>query len=94
MAAMAPWMWFVGLGAVAVLAFLRPNPVLILILLFAALETYRRWKARRNGEEGNEAYYAVRPRHRLAVGAVYVGLLVALALGMDATHIERTFDDV
>jgi hypothetical protein len=32
--------------------------------------------------------------HRLLVAAVYVGLIVALAIGMDLTHIERTFDDV
>ena len=34
MAAMAPWMWFVGLGAVITLVFLRPNPILILIAIF------------------------------------------------------------
>jgi Zn-dependent protease len=94
MAAMAPWTWFFGLGAMAVLAFTFPNPIILLILLFAAFETYRRWKARRAGEEGNAAYYRVRPRHRAAVAAVYLGLIVALVLGMDATHVERTFDDV
>ena len=94
MAAMAPWTWFLGLGAVAVLAFTVPNPVIILILLFAAFETYRRWKSRKSGEEGNEAYYSVRPRHRAAVGLVYLGLIVLLVLGMDATFIERDFDDV
>ena len=94
MAAMAPWTWFLGLGAVAVLAFTFPNPIILLILLFAAFETYRRWKSRKSGEEGNLAYYDVRPRHRGLVGAVYLGLIVLLVLGMDATHIERTFDDV
>ena len=44
--------------------------------------------------EGNAAYYRVKPAHRALVGAVYVGLIVLLALGMDATHVERTFDDV
>jgi len=94
MAALAPWTWFVGLGAVAVLAFTFPNPIILLILLFAAFETYRRWKERKNGEEGNTAYYRVRPRHRAAVGAVYLGLIVLLVLGMDATHLQRDFDDV
>src|SRR4051812_8194583 len=36
MAAMAPWMWFLGLGAVITLVFLKPNPILILIALFGA----------------------------------------------------------
>ena len=94
MAAMAPWMWFLGLGAVITMVFLWPNPILILIALFGAMEVWRRWNTRRKGEEGNEAYYKVRPAHRLAVGAVYVGLIVALVLGMDATFIERDFDDV
>src|SRR4029078_1974732 len=75
MAAMAPWMWFVGLGVIVTLAFVRPNPILILIALFGGLETYRRWKQRKSGEEGNAEYYKVSPRARLAVGAVYVGLI-------------------
>ncbi len=90
MAAMAPWMWFLGLGLLAALAFAFPNPIMLLILLFGALETYRRWKSRRKGEEGNAAYYQVRPRHRLAVAAVYLGLIVLLLVGMDLTFIDRS----
>ncbi len=93
MAAMAPWMWFVGFGAMVALLFIAPNPILILIVLLGGMETWRRWKHRKSGEEGNEAYYRVKPAHRLAVGAVYVGLIVALGVGMDATHLERTFSD-
>jgi len=94
MAAMAPWMWFVGFGAIVVLVFLWPNPILILIALLGGYETYRRWKQRKKGEEDNADYYRVRPVHRLMVAGVYVGLIVALAIGMDLTHVERTFDDV
>src|SRR5215217_761001 len=43
MAAMAPWMWFLGFGAIVVLVLLWPNPILILIALLGGLETYRRW---------------------------------------------------
>jgi Zn-dependent protease len=94
MAAMAPWMWFVGFGAMLALLLIAPNPILILIVLLGGLETYRRWRRRKSGEEGNESYYRVKPAHRLAVGAVYVGLLVLLGVGMDLTHLERTFSDV
>jgi Zn-dependent protease len=93
MAAMAPWMWFAGFGAMVFLAFVWPNPILILILLLAALETYRRWKHRKEPLEGNAEYYKVAPRHRLAVAAVFVGLIALLALGMDATFVERSLDD-
>ena len=93
-AAMAPWMWFLGLAAMALLFFVAPNPILLIILLLGAFETFRRWKERKTGAEGNAAYYQVKPAHRLLVAGVYVGLVVLLALGMDATHVERTFDDV
>jgi Zn-dependent protease len=94
MAAMAPWMWFVGFGVMVALLFVAPNPILILILLLGGLETWRRWKQRRSGEEGNAAYYRVKPIHRAAVATVYVGLIVVLVVGMDLTHVARTLSDV
>jgi Zn-dependent protease len=94
MAAMAPWMWFVGFGAMVLFFFLWPNPVLILFVLLGGFETWRRWKQRKQGEEGNASYYNVPPRARLAVGLVYVGLIVLLALGMDVTHVERLLSDI
>jgi Zn-dependent protease len=92
-AAMAPWMWFVGLFAVVVLCFVAPNPILLLIALFAGLETWRRWRERRRADETTRAYYAVRPAHRLAVGGVYLALVVLLVVGMDLTFVERSLDD-
>jgi hypothetical protein len=32
----------------------------------------------------------VAPRHRFAVAAIYIGLIVVLVAGMDATFVERT----
>ena len=94
MAAMAPWMWFVGFFAIVMLVFIYPNPIIVLIALVGGFETYRRWKTRKSGEEGNAAYYKVPPRSRLLVGAVYIGLIVGLVAGMDAMYVERTFSDV
>src|SRR3954471_21928562 len=94
MAAMTRWMWRLGFGAMVALLFIAPNPILILILVFGGMETYRRWRQRKAGEEGNATYYRVRPAHRLAVGAVYVGLLLVLGVGMDLTHLERTLSNV
>jgi len=87
MAAMAPWMWFAGLGGLVALVLVVPNPILLLIVLFAGLETYRRWQQRKAHSLAQAAYYRVSPRNRLIVGAVYLGLIAALALGMHEAHI-------
>jgi Zn-dependent protease len=94
MAAMAPWMWFVGFAALIGVTIAFPNPIILIILLFGGMETWRRWKARRSGGEAEEAYYRVAPRNRALVALVYVGLVVALVIGMDATHVARTFGDI
>jgi Zn-dependent protease len=90
MAAMAPWMWFLGFGALVVLDFVAPNPILLIITLLAVYELYRRWEHRRSPTAAQTAYYRVSPRNRLIVGAVYIGLIVLLALGMHATYLHRT----
>jgi Zn-dependent protease len=92
-AALAQWMWFAGLLAVVALAFAAPNPIILLIALLAAYETWRRIQHRRAGGEETRAYYAVTRRQRAAVGAVYLGLVALLVLGMDATYVERDFGD-
>jgi Zn-dependent protease len=89
MAALSPWMWFVGLFAMALLTFTFPNPIIILILLVAAYDTYRRWKAYRAGGESAQAYYRVKPSHRLVILAVYLGLIAVCVVGMGLTFIER-----
>jgi len=87
MAAMAPSMWFLGLGALVALLLLSGNPFLLLFVVLGALETYRRWQARKTRSLEQAAYYRVPPRSRLLVGAVYVGLIGLLVLGMHETHI-------
>jgi Zn-dependent protease len=87
-AAMSPWMWFAGLGVLVALVFLEPgNPILLIIALFAAYQTWHRWQQRKTRSLTQAAYYRVAPRHRLLVFAVYVGLIVALVFGMSETHI-------
>lgn len=88
MAAMAPWMWFVGFAALVPLLFvLRGGFVIIVILVLGAFEIRRRWRLRKSGSLEQAAYYRVAPRHRLLVAAVYIGLIVALAFGMDYSHV-------
>jgi Zn-dependent protease len=91
MAAMAPWMWFVGFAAMIPLALIFPNPIILIILLFAGYETYKRWKLRKAGGAQQEAYYRVRPMDRTLVAAVYLSLIALLVVGMHATALTRTF---
>ena len=90
MAAMAPWMWFVGFAAMIPLAIIFPNPIILLILVFAGFETYKRWQQRRSGGYAQEAYYRVRPLDRALVAAVYLSLVALLVVGMHATLVART----
>jgi Zn-dependent protease len=90
MAAMAPWMWFVGLAAIVALAFAFPNPIIVIIAVIGAFDVYGRWTRRRRGDDDARAYYKVRPRDRALVGLVYLALIALLVLGMDATHLQRS----
>ncbi|MGZ4294942.1 MAG: site-2 protease family protein [Solirubrobacteraceae bacterium] len=90
MAAMSPWMWFLGFAGIVALAILFPNPIILIIALLAGYETYRRWQQRRQGDAVTQAYYRVSPRHRLLIGAAYLGLVALLVIGMDAAHLPRT----
>jgi Zn-dependent protease len=91
MAAMAPWMWFVGFAALIPLAFIFPNPIILIILLFAGLETYKRWQLRKRGGAQQEVYYRVKPLDRALVAAVYLSLIALLVVGMHAAAFTQTF---
>ena len=39
MAALSPWVWYVGYAALVALTFVFPNPIMILILLLGGMET-------------------------------------------------------
>ena len=88
-AALHPVLWLVGFLALLALVFYRPNPILIIILLFSGTELWRRWQMR--GHPEMQEYYRVEPHQRLAVGLLYFGLAVLLVLGMHATHVPRNF---
>jgi Zn-dependent protease len=88
-AALHPALWFAGFLGLLALVIYRPNPVLIIILLLAGSELWRRWQLRRVPRM--QEYYRVRPHQRLVIGLVYFGLAGALALGMHATHVPHSF---
>jgi Zn-dependent protease len=88
MAALSPWMWAVGFVLIIAAMIAFPNPIILLIVVLGGIETYRRWKQRKTPE--SQAYYRVKPAHRAAVAVVYLGLIVALAAGMQFSHLART----
>jgi hypothetical protein len=87
-AALHPALWFLGLLALLGLVIYRPNPILIVILLLAGSELWRRWRLRDLPQM--QQYYRVRPQQRLIIGLLYFGLAAALALGMHATHVPHS----
>jgi hypothetical protein len=86
-AALHPAIWLVGLAGLAVLTFLSPNPILLVILVLGGFELWQRWRTREAPELAS--YYRVRPWQRVVVASVYIGLALALAVSMNATHIEK-----
>ncbi len=88
-AALHPALWLVGFLGLVGLVIWRPNPILIIILIFSASELWRRWKLRNHPEM--QEYYRVKPHQRVIIGALYFGLAILLVLGMHATHVPRNF---
>jgi Zn-dependent protease len=88
-AALHPVLWLVGFLVLLGLVFWRPNPILIIILILAASELWRRWQSRHHPQM--QEYYRVKPHQRAIIGLLYFGLAVALVLGMHATHVPHSF---
>lgn len=91
MAAMSPVMWLAGFAGLIALVFVWPNPILLVVIVFAALETRRRWRARRNPDPQTRSYYKVAPVDRFLVGAVYLALIALLVVGIHATNLHASF---
>ena len=87
MAALSPAVWLIGLAGLLALTIFYPSPVLFLILILGAMESWRRWKTRATLE--SRAYYAIPTRTRALVGIVYVGLAAALSVGVAETYLSR-----
>jgi Zn-dependent protease len=85
--ALHPALWFVGLLMMVGLVVVRPNPLLVVIVVLGGLDLWHRWRTR--GEAGD--YYRLTVGQRVSVAVVYLGLVAALGLAMSVTHVERTF---
>jgi Zn-dependent protease len=87
MAAVAPSMWFLGIGGLVAMIFVLGNPFLLIFILLALREMPRRWRQLRSRSIEQAAYYRVPRRSRIAVGLAYAALIVVLGIGMAQTHI-------
>jgi Zn-dependent protease len=87
MAAVAPSMWFLGIGGLVAMIFVLGNPFLLIFILLALREMPRRWRQLRSRSIEQAAYYRVPRRSRIAIGLLYAGLIVVLGIGMAQTHI-------
>jgi len=88
-AAIHPALWAAGLIALVALAVRWHNPILYIIIVIGGLELWSRWRSRHLAR--TQAYYQVKPRQRIAVAVVYLGLAALLVIGMNATHVPRDF---
>jgi Zn-dependent protease len=88
-AALHPAIWLLGLLGLVGLVIVRPNPILILILIFAGMELWRRWQLRNH--PAVRGYYRVEPWQRAFVALSYFGLAALLVLGMHETHVPHSF---
>ncbi len=74
--AMSPVLQLIGLVFMVALFFVAP--IMMFIALLGLPEMWHRWKTRKTPE--GRAYQEIRTSHRVMVGAVYLGLIVALGL--------------
>jgi Zn-dependent protease len=86
--AIHPALWVLGLLGLLALVLYRPNGILVLILVFAAMELWQRWQQRRFGGSGE--YYSVLPWQRFTAAVSYFGLAILLVLGMHAAHVPHS----
>ncbi len=82
--AMSPLFQVLGLVTMVGLFFVAP--VMAFIALIGLPEIWHRWKTRHTPE--GRAYYDIAPRHRVAVGVVYLGLIIVLGLLTGFTFVE------
>ena len=82
--AMSPVFQFLGLVTMVGLFFVPP--IMVFIALLGLPEMWHRWKTRHTPE--GRAYYDIAPRHRVAVGVVYLALITSLGLLTGFTFVE------
>jgi Zn-dependent protease len=84
--ALSPWLWLVGFAIMTWLTVVRPNFILILILILSVPQLFFLFR-RKSDEE--RRYFEVTPAQRWTMAFLYFGLLALLVIGMHLTHLPR-----
>ena len=71
--AISRWIWVAGYALAIGLMLIRPSPILMIVLIFGAGET---WNAIRG--RGDNDYYTVPASERLTIALIYFGLMAIL----------------
>jgi Zn-dependent protease len=89
MAVLGPKVWIVGIliAVAAAVVFLGPI-MLLFILILGGPELYHRFKDRHS--EKSREFHSVPTKTKVAVGAVYLSLVVLLVFGITETYVPRT----
>jgi Zn-dependent protease len=74
-----------GLGVMVAMVFVAP--IMAFVAVLGLPELWNRWKTRKTPE--GRAYYDLPMRSRIAVGAVYIGLILTLGLLTAATFVSN-----
>ncbi len=90
MAALSPWVWVLGLVALALLMVVWFSPILILVLILGGSEVYGRIRAWRAKDPSSLRFHTVSPRNRSLILGTYLGLILVLGLGAYATYLPKT----
>jgi Zn-dependent protease len=85
--ALHPAIWLLGLVALLGLEITHPSGIVLIILVLGGYELYRRWRDRNS--ESSKLYFALQPGQRLQMGAMYLGLIAVILIGMHWTYAER-----
>jgi Zn-dependent protease len=89
MAVLGPKVWIAGILIAVAVAVVFLGPIMLLIIaVLGGPELYHRFKNRKSEE--SRTFHSVPTRTKLAVGAVYLGLVAVLVVGVVETYVPRT----
>jgi len=81
---LSPWLWVAGVVIMGAMAVMRPNFIIIVILV---MSLPRLWTLFRGKTDEEKRYFEATPGQRWTMAGLYFGLVALLALGMHHTHL-------
>lgn len=87
--ALSPWLWLIGFAILAVLMVteIQAGHLSFLLILILVISIPRLFFLFRRKSDAELRYFQVTPGRRMAMSAMYFGLIALLAIGMQMTDI-------